>query len=207
MIKRAVTKKNNKIIIKNILSQLPFKVKIGNFMNGYFIFEKAPSSVCHFTIKGFDNWKFGIWIESDNSFQIFGDHTLIIDKFKPSASTVSEQSINAFIESLNATYNNAEYVSDVCYCEHIANEKQKLNCANYASVQKLCTEMSNKNVIFSIQDKNTKGWVVSPRYEIVCMLEDNVTAIEEEQIVSEFKEKLDKAVISHDDYFLHMFMF
>lgn len=63
-----------------------------NYGNGYFIFDMGEDSVVHFEIKGLHGWKFAIWIDRKDgelkypSVQFFCQHTLNIDKFKPSRS-------------------------------------------------------------------------------------------------------------------------
>lgn len=64
----------------------------------YFIFDKGEDGVVHFKIKGLHGWKFAMWIETDvealkndngedyPAVQFFCQHTINIDKFKPSRS-------------------------------------------------------------------------------------------------------------------------
>lgn len=79
-----------------------------NYGDGYFVFEMGENSVVHFRIKEvWKNWKFGMWINSDelnnyneddnedtpydeesNVVQIFCQHEHLIDKFKPSRSAL-----------------------------------------------------------------------------------------------------------------------
>ena len=71
-----------------------FNVKINNknYGNGYYLFEMGDNSVCHFTVKGLKRWLFGIWVQEEKSqykIYLFGEHKDYIDKFKPSATSIS----------------------------------------------------------------------------------------------------------------------
>lgn len=79
-----------------------------SYGDGYFIFEMGEDSVVHFRIKEvWKNWKFGMWINSEelnnyneeenkdtpyekepNVVQIFCQHEHLLDKFKPSRSAL-----------------------------------------------------------------------------------------------------------------------
>lgn len=83
----------------------PYDISYGD---GYFIFEMGEDSVVHFKIKEvWKNWKFGMWINSEelnnyneeenkdtprtkesNVVQIFCQHEHTLDKFKPSRSAL-----------------------------------------------------------------------------------------------------------------------
>lgn len=87
---------NNRKIANSIFNELrkegltPVNVQ---FSNGYFIFEKGEDAVVHFKIKGVNKWKFGMWIDinnTDKAVQVFAQHIDYIDKFKPSCSTFCE---------------------------------------------------------------------------------------------------------------------
>lgn len=73
----------------------PTNIEYGNC---YFIFDKGNDGVVHFNIKGLRGWRFAMWIETDAeklkndsgddypAVQFFCQHSLNIDKFKPSRS-------------------------------------------------------------------------------------------------------------------------
>lgn len=83
----------------------PYDISYGD---GYFLFEMGEDSVVHFNIKEvWKNWKFGMWINSEelnnyneeenrdtphekepNVVQIFCQHEHLLDKFKPSRSAL-----------------------------------------------------------------------------------------------------------------------
>ena len=101
----------NKEIVELIFNKMksfgftPYDI---NYGDGYFLFEMGEDSVVHFKIKEvWKNWKFGMWINSEelnnynedenkdtpyeeepNAVQIFCQHEHVIDKFKPSRSTL-----------------------------------------------------------------------------------------------------------------------
>lgn len=64
-------------------------------LDGYFIFGMGTNSVLHFDVAECPGWRFGVWWkapESNNQHYLRGDwfaqHKELIDKFKPSASTI-----------------------------------------------------------------------------------------------------------------------
>lgn len=79
----------------------PYDIQYGN---GYFIFDHGEDSVIHFRVKGvWKHWKFGMWVNSEyledkyreeeseyfyKVVQIFAQHDTLIDKFKPSRSSL-----------------------------------------------------------------------------------------------------------------------
>jgi len=90
------------------------------YLDGYFIFGKGTNSVVHFHIKETPGWKYGIWwepvrkseCEDDEAYneyhtdclrcKIFTQYEDEIDKFKPSASMVSDEfimSLKCFTDS------------------------------------------------------------------------------------------------------------
>lgn len=90
------------------------------YLDGYFIFGKGTNSIIHFHIKETPGWKYGIWWEpvrksehkDDEAYneyhtdrlccKIFTQYEDEIDKFKPSASMVSDEfimSLGGFTES------------------------------------------------------------------------------------------------------------
>jgi hypothetical protein len=65
----------------------------------------GKNGVCHFEIKGCRNWKFGIWITDNESERVcfFAQHTINIDKFKPSRSyycqVINKEAFDRIIKS------------------------------------------------------------------------------------------------------------
>lgn len=84
------------------IQQAGFKILQKTYKNGYFLFDFGENSVCHFKLKAIPDWRFGIWLDSDGTYEIFGDHRDLIDKFKPSRTYVSHSSLAPFIQELQA---------------------------------------------------------------------------------------------------------
>lgn len=92
MNKRQYAKTNKKKILSILKNLKPeFKATSIRFGNGYFIFSigKGKNTVCHFEFKQIPDWKWGIWNNGNGSLSFFGEHDLLIDKFKPSRTYVS----------------------------------------------------------------------------------------------------------------------
>lgn len=70
------------------------KVINKEFDDGYFLFNFGENTVCQFKLTGAKNWLFGIWtIPDDNGtieVSLFGEHYWYIDKFKPTATKISQ---------------------------------------------------------------------------------------------------------------------
>jgi hypothetical protein len=87
-----MTNKEKCEIILNCLRKNKFKLYNILYGDSYFIFERGENSVCCFQIRGARNWRFGIWINTDdktveNDFaDLFAQYIPDIDKFKPSRS-------------------------------------------------------------------------------------------------------------------------
>lgn len=83
-----------KNVFFDVLKEYGFTVENVEESNGYFLFEFGEKTVFHFDIKEIKKWKFGLWIrdgKKKDSFRLefFGDKVDWIDKFKPTASTLS----------------------------------------------------------------------------------------------------------------------
>ena len=93
-------------IIEEIEGRSGKKVKTKNIGNGYYLFNFGDNTVCHFTMEGAKDWLFGIWAipQEDGSIKIdlFGEHEWYMDKFKPSATRISETRILRQNESLSS---------------------------------------------------------------------------------------------------------
>lgn len=66
----------------------PINIEYGDY---YFIMDMGKDGICHFQIKELRSWKFGMWIDSTATgsspqVQLFCQHKLNIDKFKPGRS-------------------------------------------------------------------------------------------------------------------------
>ena len=82
----------NKIF--NFFSNFGLTVYDEEVLNGYYLLETGENSVVHFKINGCKNWLFGLWLmdsEDKMSISLFGQHKDYIDKFKPTACSISEE--------------------------------------------------------------------------------------------------------------------
>lgn len=181
MKKRLLKKKNrNRIldILNNIKSE-GFNIKEKSLGNGYFIFTFEPSSVCHFKLKEFPDWKFGIWLEKDK-FSIFGENSYMIDKFKPSASIVSSESVTSvseFISELKVILSNTEeewneYLSDAQKAKERDNKIHNINFKTNRSILNAIEEFNKDNpeVQLRLKDRKSKYFVCHSRYIIEIYL-------------------------------------
>lgn len=80
------------------LKEIGFHATDIEYLDGYFIFGHGTNSIVHFHIKECPGWKFGIWWDSPDldpasatalTGEWFAQYEEIIDKFKPSNSTIS----------------------------------------------------------------------------------------------------------------------
>lgn len=90
-----MTRKEISEVIFDYIRSIGFTPQNIEYGNGYFMFNMGEDGVCHFTVKGLHNWKFGMWIQdkpqkdndlSEPAVQFFCQNKLNIDKFKPSYS-------------------------------------------------------------------------------------------------------------------------
>lgn len=136
----------HRIQIKNcvfdILKNEGFTVKNVEELNGYFIFEIGEKSVYHFNIKEIKNWKFGLWIVDTKddghdvySISLFGDKEYWIDKFKPSATPVTN-TIEIPISFFNDNESSDEDVSYEIKCELSWDFMKDLHHLKYARIFK-----------------------------------------------------------------------
>jgi len=181
-------KKRNRKYIKSILNMIPFKIKAQLFGSGYFIFSFRESSVLHFKLKEFPDWKFGIWLNDYDyrQYEIFGQCISMIDKFKPSRSPLCEDNIQSFNDELYKIY-----VKDDSWLEYLrdaAEETEMLNkydiqnrvyykaffdfITNWNKKQEEKEDTDFKRLYLKLQDNGSN---CSPRYNI------NVKSFEEFQ--------------------------
>lgn len=105
-----VYKQATEVIFNGLKERLPFDINITGveYLDGYFIFGHGTNSVVHFHINETPGWKYGLWWspvsksedeedEADQEYftdrlrgELFAQYEEEIDKFKPSASMISE---------------------------------------------------------------------------------------------------------------------
>jgi hypothetical protein len=120
-----VYKRATEVLFKALKKELKkykdFKIHITDveYLNGYFIFGMGTNSVVHFYIKETPGWKYGIWwepVEAKESTEenplyetnrvrcrIFTQYEEEIDKFKPSASMVTDE-FNIYLDSASTDF-------------------------------------------------------------------------------------------------------
>lgn len=159
----------NRTKINNILKELKFKITKQVFGNGYFVFTFKESSICWFWLKEFPGWKFGLWLNENNTYSIFGEHTLMIDKFKPSASYISFETIEEFNNELNLVLNkdekHLEYLESIEESKIYENKKNNyiLNyILDFNNFIKEFNKKHNDNVNLKLKDYGDHR---SPRFE------------------------------------------
>lgn len=196
---RRQIKKRNKKYILDLLSRIPFKISRTAFGNGYFIFEMQPHSICWFWLEAFPDWKFGIWLGQDKEekenayqkFEIFGQTTALIDKFKPYASDLCETSITDFNMELYAIAKGEGRWEE--YLKETEEEKARLakvkakNDIKYNAITAfidkwnkdrhvLPEEQRDRQVYLELADKNSKRFKVSPRFGIHTLFHKTLLA-------------------------------
>jgi len=169
----------NKKRIMDILSQVSHTVDFDDirFGNGYFVFSFAENSIAWFFMKEFPDWKFAIWLnEEDEGYSIFGEAITLIDKFKPSRSTLSFENVKDFNLELPKILSNsgkwAEYNLEV---EHglkqdILSEEFNKRAFEKVSeyIDNIKKEFDNEKVdtYIKLVDRNTNDFKVMPRYKL-----------------------------------------
>ena len=127
----------------DILKGKGFTVKNEEELSGYFIFDFGEKSVYHFNIKEIKNWKFGLWIidtkDDDGhdvySISLFADKVNWIDKFKPTATPVTD-TIKIPVSFFNDNEPSDEDVSYEIKCELSWDLMKDLHHLKYARIFK-----------------------------------------------------------------------
>ena len=177
--KKVKDSKINKNRILNILNNVSHTVDFNDirFGNGYFIFTFAENSIAWFFMKEFPEWKFAIWLNEDNEdYSIFGEAITLIDKFKPSYSTLSFENVIDFNNELPKILNNEgrwkEYNENVKHGikqDQLSDEFNKRAFDNISKyIKKVESEFENNKVdtYIKIVDRNTNDFRCSPRYKL-----------------------------------------
>lgn len=203
--KKRQLKKWNKKKIEKILVDIKhsgYTITRIIFGSGYFVFNFEANSVCWFQLKEFPDWKFGIWItpseyirnNKKKKFSIFGENIYCIDKFKPSASTLSETNLSDFLKELAIIQNlinepdvdvigKSDEQSFISWREYLINaeeakqEKLKQDYYNQLMFDTLVKKGKEFGYPFKVvtKDRNLYGkWRISPRYEIDVLFDNEV---------------------------------
>lgn len=162
-------KKINTTLINNILKKLKLTITKKVFGSGYFVFSFEKNSVCWFWLKELPEWKFGLWLGENETYSIFGEHTLMIDKFKPSRSYISFNNIKEFNYELNLILNkdekHLEYLQSVEETREYENKKFQYifnYILDFNNFIKEFNKTHNYNVVLELKDF---GCHRSPRFE------------------------------------------
>lgn len=165
------TKKRNKKFLESILDSLPWNVSDATFGNGYFLFKFGDNTVCHFRLKEFPDWKFGIWLTVTNKieFQIFGELICLIDKFKPSRTFISEESVEKFVSALSSDSDDMK--------EHLSAGKEEskrlaiqqsfyneCHTAMLRAIRRINETLDGVEIV--LEDQNTNFLFYVPRWEV-----------------------------------------
>lgn len=210
MLKKRLLKKKNRNKILSILNNIEaagFNIKHKWLGDGYFILTFEPSSVCHFKLKEFPDWKFGIWLERDN-FSIFGENIYMIDKFKPSRSTLSFESVadvSEFISELKLILLNTdsewnEYLSDAKEAKEREDKIRDINFKTHRSILTAMEEFNKNNpeVDLRLKDTNSKYFRSLSRYKIEIYLLKEI--VEDNNKFNYYAEKAYKFLSSNKYY-------
>ena len=210
MLKKRLLKKKNRNRILNILNNIKaegFNIKNKCLGDGYFILTFEPSSVCHFKLKEFPDWKFGIWLEKDK-FSIFGENIYMIDKFKPSRSTLSFESVtdvSEFISELILILLNTdeewnEYLTDAKEAKERDNKIHNINFKTHMSILNALEEFNKNNpeVDLRLKDTNSKYFRSLSRYKIEIYLLKEI--VEDNNKFNYYAEKAYKFLSSRKYY-------
>lgn len=144
-------------------------------------------SIGHFKIKEFPEWKFGIWLtRNSDTFDIFGENTYMIDKFKPSRCALSFESIDTtyFQSELKLILKNTdkewrEYLRRAKNAKQLEIKTREENFKVHLSVKNVITELNKEysiedDVELRITNYNTKYTRCYPRYKIEIYCIDDV---------------------------------
>lgn len=168
---RKLKKANKKRHLK-IVSQLPFKISLHTFGSGYFIFDMGSNGVSWFWLEELPDWKFGIWLGKKNNFEIFGQATVLIDKFKPSYSAIArENDLSSFVMDVCKVIDRhpewTEYLDDIIEANVSCNRQRTFEQEVFQIMFDTCKSLSTDSYHVRIEDRNTKRLSISPRYQIV----------------------------------------
>jgi hypothetical protein len=158
----------------DILKDAGFTVTNVEELSGCFIFDFGEKSVYHFNIKEIKNWKFGLWIvdtKDDDGYDVysislFGDKEHWIDKFKPSATPITD-TIEILISFFNDNNPSDEEVTYEIKCELSWDLMKDLHHLKYSRIFKEYT-------IDSGWESFTKWYIVQLKLYKIRPLKQNI---------------------------------
>lgn len=197
LLKKTNIKKTNKILkeLENSLGVKCINIKYGN---GYFVFYRGEGTVTHFKLNLLPEWKFGIWLSDKNTYSLFGEPILLIDKFKPSRCSFSFEIkndldklnlIKEFKNVLKDGYGNEDRKESVIYNKEVKKMEDSLNYENLKYIKDKIKELNNRkniNIFYKLKDNNTKNFKMSPRYDIELYSTSKNDVLNDEIISKDF---------------------
>ena len=212
MKKRQLKKWNKKKIEKilDVIKHSGYTIIRPRFGSGYFVFSFEANSVCWFQLKEIPDWKFGIWITAskyirnnqEKKFSIFGENIYCIDKFKPSASTLSETNLSDFLRELAIIHNLIiepdvkvigkleeqsfidwrEYLIEAEEAKQTELEQERYNQLIFETLVKKGNEFGHPFKVVT-KDRNLYGKCsISPRYETNILFDNEVDMSDDEYL-------------------------
>ena len=170
---KVINKNKHNEVMKSILEKYTLTRQV--FGDGYFIFSFDVNTISWFFLKEFPEWKFAIWL-NEEGYDIFGESIVQIDKFKPTASTLSEENVIPFLVELEKIKNNEgewkEYNLETIYQQDIEDKENAMTRRNidkltrFIEIEQEKYENDKVSSCFELIDRNTDTCSVSPRYLI-----------------------------------------
>lgn len=209
MKKRIRLKKEKKRNLKRmnpILESIVFTITKKVFGNGYFVFSFEENSICWFWLKEFPEWKFGIWLYKNKTYDIFGENVYLIDKFKPSYSYVSCNNVEEFNSILkeilsgdNEEHN--KYLTSVEREKSYVKRKERVNFIVNNTFKKFIKEYNkrNKSVELALKDY---GQYSFPRYDFYFLYDNKklyLTKEEQKEVYLELGKVKSEIKIQEED--------
>lgn len=173
----------NRCYINDILDLVDFTITRKK------IFTKCNNgNTCYFWLKEFPLWKFGIILNEENKFEIFGEHEYMIDKFRPYYTYISFQqkelyftifdgkltisSLTNFNNELQSILNkdekHFEYFNDIKEVEEYMHKAYIYHQKQFKSITTFIKQFNKENSEINLKMVDW-GYTTSPRYEIRCL--------------------------------------
>lgn len=126
----------------SVLSEDSLHVIDIEYFDGYFVFDRGRNSITHFHVTECPGWKFGIWwtpvLENEDDpeefpkfveAEIFAQYERTIDKFKPSATMISETT-KVDLSLRGSEYYNNNFFECYLIIKYIRDEPELAYCRN-----------------------------------------------------------------------------
>ena len=178
---KVINKNKHNEIMKSILEKYTLTRQV--FGDGYFIFSFDVNTISWFFLKEFPEWRFAIWLNEDG-YDIFGEAIVQIDKFKPTASTLSEENAIPFLVELEKIQNNEgdwkEYNLETISQQENQDKTELITKRNidkltkFIEVEQEKYENEEVNSCLKLVDRNTDTCSVSPRYLITEYVDSDI---------------------------------